>query len=464
MLTYDINNRGEMPLYQYLYSLIRQDIVTGVLKAGDKLPSKRKMAAYHDISIITVENAYEQLILEGYIEPCEKKGYFVAAISEHIMAEPEEQAHHETVTGKSLSADILCDFTKNTAAGKLFPSATWAKLLRKNLMEDEKTLLNGSVKTGVYELREAISNHLSGFRGLKVNPDNIIIGAGTQYLYGLIVQLLGRNKMIAVEDPGHIKVSQVYESNGVKVLHIPIDDMGLSVEALADSKVSAVHISPSHHFPTGVVMPATRRHELVKWARDNSCFIVEDDYDSEFRFSGKPIPTVASLDRENVIYMNTFSKTLTSSIRIAYMVLPDCLMKLYWEKLYFYTCTVSSIDQYTLADFIKGDYYERHINRMRNYYRGYRSAILSTLKKSELYERIRIEEENAGLHFLIGFDSDKTDEEIVSLLGKNGIIINSVSEYCFNDYNRFRHKLIINYSDIENETLARALKVMGEFI
>lgn len=478
MLTYDITEKGELPLYEYLYSLIREDILKGVLKAGDKLPSKRKMASFHGISIITVENAYEQLIVEGYIEPIEKKGYFVADIQKNYGGEQiisytesdidrnkhysdKSRTKENETSGKN---DIIADFTRNTSSNDLFPSTTWAKLTRQNLLDDKKTILNGSVKTGVSDLKEAIAAHLSGFRGLKINPDNIIVGAGTEYLYGLIVQLLGRNRMIAVEDPGHVKVSQVYESNGVRVLHIPVDEYGLSVEKLSTSKVAAVHISPSHHFPTGVVMPATRRHELIKWAVDNESFIIEDDYDSEFRFSGKPIPTMTSLNKDKVIYMNTFSKTLTSSIRIAYMVLPDSLKKLYDEKLFFYTCTVSSIEQYTLADFINGGYYERHISRMRNYYRGYRTKILDAIKESSLSSRIRIEEENAGLHFLISFESDKTDKELVSLLEKNGIIINSVSSFCYNEYDMFKHKLIINYSDINTEALSTALDIINRVL
>jgi len=466
MLTYNLTDRDGNSLYEHLYGLIREDILAGNLKPGDKLPSKRKMAANHSISVITVENAYEQLALEGYIEPVEKKGYFVASFDRDIKTvgtvnKPVGQSEDSNVKKET---EAFIDFTKNTASNNLFPSATWAKLVRRRLLDDNITLLNATERTGVYELRKAIGNHLAGYRGLKVNPDNIIIGAGTEYLYGLLVQLLGRNGMIAVEDPGHIKVSQVYESNGVRVLHIPIDRDGLSVKKLHGNKVLAVHISPSHHFPTGVVMPVTRRYELLNWAKENRSFIIEDDYDSEFRFSGKPIPTMASIDCDSVIYMNTFSKTLTSAIRIAYMVLPDRLMKIYRDKLGFYSCTVSSIEQYTLADFIKGEYFERHLSRMRNYYRGYRASILEAIRNSALADRIEIQEENAGLHFLISFNSEKTDDEIISIFRYNGIIISCVGDYCYNDYSIFNHKLIVNYSDINAERITQALEIMGRYI
>lgn len=258
------------------------------------------------------------------------------------------------------------------------------------------------------ELREAIANHLMEFRGMEVDAENIIIGAGTEYLYSIIVQLLGRDSVIAVEDPGYRKIGKVYESNGVECLHLPIDNSGIQTKALLGKKIDAVHISPSHHFPTGRVMPVSRRQHLIHWAIENNGFIIEDDYDSEFRFSGRPIPTMVGMDKERVIYMNTFSKTLAPSIRIAYMVLPDRLMEKFHTKLNFYSGTVSSFEQYTLANFIAGGYYERHINRMRNYYRDYRNKIINAIKQSALYPKVTIEEENAGLHFILGIKKKST--------------------------------------------------------
>lgn len=461
MLTYDIQRKGNESLYEYIYNCIRTDIIEGRLECGEKLPSKRKMALNHNISIITVENAYEQLILEGYIEPVEKRGYFVAAIEK--SSKTQEKVRTYTNNTQESSDGVLVDFTSNNIAGNLFPSSTWAKLVRKNLLMPDVTLKNAG-KTGIYELRKAISKYLFGMRGLDVNPDNIIVGAGTEYLYGLIVQILGRNGMIAVEDPGHLKVSKVYESNGVKLLHIPVDKDGFSVKALGVTRPIAVHISPTHHFPTGVVMPAARRHELIAWAKNSGSVIIEDDYDSEFRFFGKPIPTLKSLDSENVIYMNTFSKTLSSAIRIAYMVLPDRLMEIYQRKFSFYSGTVSGIEQYTLADFIEGGYYERHINRMKNYYKACRSSILEVIKKSDLGDCLTVKEENSGLHFIIAFESQKTDNEIIEELRYNGIKINLVSNYCYHDTHAFEHQFIINYSDVEPSKMAKAIEIIKNCI
>ena len=412
MLTYDFEKRGKQSLYEYLYNCIKNDILSGKIKAGEKLPSKRTMAKNHSISVITVENAYAQLLVEGYIFSKEKRGYFASEISGQYLNSnglgenrKTVSAHKNTIKTKKEKAETkkqwLVDFNSNHIMYDSFPFSIWSRIMRQTLLDRENSFLSSPLPNGVVELREAIANHLMEFRGMEVDAENIIIGAGTEYLYSIIVQLLGRDSVIAVEDPGYRKIGKVYESNGVECLHLPIDNSGIQTKALLGKKIDAVHISPSHHFPTGRVMPVSRRQHLIHWAIENNGFIIEDDYDSEFRFSGRPIPTMVGMDKERVIYMNTFSKTLAPSIRIAYMVLPDRLMEKFHTKLNFYSGTVSSFEQYTLANFIAGGYYERHINRMRNYYRDYRNKIINAIKQSALYPKVTIEEENAGLHFIL---------------------------------------------------------------
>ena len=416
MLTYDFEKRGKMSLYEYLYNCIKNDILSGKIKAGEKLPSKRTMAKNHNISVITVENAYAQLLVEGYIFSKEKRGYFASEISGQYLNNGGINGNKEKIVETKVSLKSgqikkkiqdtkkqwLVDFNSNHIMYDSFPFSIWSRIMRQTLLDRENSFLSSPLPNGVVELREAIANHLMEFRGMEVDAENIIIGAGTEYLYSIIVQLLGRDSVIAVEDPGYRKIGKVYESNGVECLHLPIDNSGIQTKALLGKKIDAVHISPSHHFPTGRVMPVSRRQHLIHWARENNGFIIEDDYDSEFRFSGRPIPTMVGMDKERVIYMNTFSKTLAPSIRIAYMVLPDSLMEKFHTKLNFYSGTVSSFEQYTLANFIAGGYYERHINRMRNYYRDYRNKIINAIKQSALYPKVTIEEENAGLHFILG--------------------------------------------------------------
>lgn len=303
MLTYDFGKREKTSLYEYLYKCIKEDILSGKIKANEKLPSKREMAKNHDISVITVENAYAQLIVEGYIYTKEKKGYFASDIgSQYIEQKPKVKYEKKKEKKK-----WLVDFNSNHIMYDSFPFATWSRIMRQTLLDKENSFLSVPEKNGVMELREAIADHLQHFRGMNVNPDNIIVGAGTEYLYSIIVQLLGRDKVIAVEDPGYKKIGNVYESNGVKCLHIKIDQRGIQLNELVESKADAVHISPSHQFPTGRVMPISRRTHLLKWAINNKKYIIEDDYDSEFRFSGKPIPPIAGMEGKRVIYMNTFS-------------------------------------------------------------------------------------------------------------------------------------------------------------
>ena len=460
MLTYDFENRGKMSLYEYLYKCIKDDILSGKIKAGEKLPSKREMAKNHNISVITVENAYAQLIVEGYIFTKEKRGYYASRISGDYLG--------ENIKKKNMARSVehkkqwLVNFNSNHIMYDNFPFATWSRIMRQTLLDQENSFLTSPVPNGVAELRNAIADHLAHFRGMEINPDNVIVGAGTEYLYSIIVQLLGRNTVIALEDPGYKKIGKVYESNGVKCLHLKIDNMGINPENLTGSGAGAVHISPSHHFPTGRVMPVQRRQMLLKWAKENNGLIIEDDYDSEFRFSGKPIPTMVGMDSTRVIYMNTFSKTLAPSSRIAYMVLPDELMDLYHKKLGFYSGTVSGFEQYTLANFISKGYYERHINRMRNYYREYRNKIIGAIKQSDIYEKVTIEEENAGLHFILGIKKDIDDESFKAVLRENNINISGVSDYCYNKLEEFNHKFIINYSAVSEDKLKKALDIMNK--
>lgn len=456
-MIYDLDKRGNHPIYEYLYVCIKNDILTGKIAPGEKLPSKRAFAKSQGVSVITVENAYAQLLTEGYIYSEEKRGFFAGDIGGKYIQGKKKRIP----VAQPQKEEWLVNFKSNHIRYDNFPFATWSKVMRQTLADQELSFLESPESQGVAPLRQMIAMHLEKYRGMSVNPNNIIVGAGTEYLYGLIVQILGHSSMIAVEDPGHKKIGKVYESNGVRCVRIPVDQYGLKIEELWGSNALAVHISPSHHFPTGIVMPANRRHKLIQWARENETYIIEDDYDSEFRFSGRPIPTLASIDEERVIYMNTFSKTLAPSIRIAYMILPEPLMKVFREKFDFYSSTVSGFEQYTLANFIKQGYYERHINRMRNYYREYRNHILTAIRESRLWEKVTIEEENAGLHFILKIHQEIEDGKYVEKLKKNGINISTVAEYCYNDDGNFKHQFIVNYSAVNEEDLKKALELMA---
>ncbi len=323
----------------------------------------------------------------------------------------------------------------------------------------EKELMVRCPFAGIDLLQNAIADYLYEFRGMAVSPEQILIGAGTEYLYGIIIQLLGREKIYAVEDPGYQKISRIYKANQVDCVHIPLDENGVDVNELENSDADILHISPSHHFPTGIVTPVSRRYELLSWAsKSGGRYIIEDDYDSEFRLLGKPIPTLQSIDvADKVIYINTFSKSLSSTIRISYMVLPKSLIAACREKLGFYSCTVSNFEQYTLYKFISEGYYEKHINRMRNYYRMQRDAVLSCIRKQKNFHKTTIKEENSGLHFLLQVDTDLSDEELIASAKQNGIIISCLSQYSYFAKNAAEHTIVINYSGVNHKDIPEAL-------
>lgn len=470
MLTYDLEKRGSHSLYEYLYLCMREDILSGKLRAGEKLPSKREMAKNHGIALITVENAYAQLMIEGYVTSREKSGYFVDAVMVRKEG-PENRGkggdvpRPKPVDGgkrkeKPAAKDWLVDFASGAIKEDAFPFATWAKLTRRILNDREEAFLTKPESKGVLELRQAIAEYLKKAKGLDVTADQIVVGPGTEYLHHVLLQLIGRDRIVAVEDPGYKKVGQIYEGSGLKCLHLPVDQNGLVVERLMGSNASLVHISPSHHFPTGCVMPIGRRRELLEWANDQNAYVIEDDYDSEFRFDGRPIPTLASLDGGRVIYMNTFTKTLAPSIRIAYMVLPEALEERFREKLSYYSGAVSSFEQYTLAAFMREGYYERHISRMRNYYRQHRARILQTIAESEIADLVSVEEHSAGLHFILRIKAALDDEAFEEALEREGIRLLPISRYCYGDAEKYRHKFIVYYSDLPRERLKNALSVM----
>lgn len=463
MLTYDFSNiKG--PIYKELYQKIKQDILNGVIKIGEKLPSKRNLAQNLGISTITVENAYDQLICEGYIYAEEKKGYFVSAIENLSKNLKSKKQKINSLLMKKPS--YYFDFSSNTVETKNFPFSIWAKLSREVLSGMQEQVLQVSPCSGVEELRTAIADHLFSFRGMDVDPEQIIIGAGTENLYEMLIKLLGHDKTYCIENPGYTKIRKVYEANNVKFVFAGMDSKGINVEDLKNSKAHIVHISPNHHFPTGITMPASRRYEILGWANEHEGrFIIEDDYDSEFRQNGNPLPTLQSIDVSGkVIYMNTFSKSIASTIRISYMVLPEKIANLYYKKMNFYSCPVPTFEQYTLAKFIKEKYFEKHINRMRLYYRRKRSKVLELMKKNLTEKQCSIFESDSGLHFIIKLESKKSDCKIKKLLQDKNININMLSEYYYNSSENLNHMYMLNYSNINLEKFEKVISLLKELL
>ena len=449
MLTYELKKSPGVPLYEALYRCIRGDILSGRLKAGEKLPSKRALAQNLEVSKITVEGAYNQLLAEGYIRSAEKVGYFVEALpgirpASHPVPAPIPEAE--------ASVDLTGSYPEK------FPFSVWSRLQREVMLDYGERLLLPLHNQGTAVLRTAIAAHLSDFRGMQVDPENILIGAGTDFLYNLLIQLLGRDKTYAVEDPGYGKIRQIYAAGGVRCVGVPLDSAGVRTDCLGSASV--LHISPSHHFPTGRVTPVTRRQELLRWAETQDGYIIEDDYDSEFRFNSHPMPAMYSLDRAGrVIYMNTFSRTLAPSIRISYMILPPELMERFRRELSFYSCTVSSFEQYTLARFLERGHFEKHINRMRKFYRQRRNRVVAALLACPIAGKLTIREEDAGLHFLLKIDTQLTDDDLTAACTRAGIRIRTLSSYYHGQVpSDDRRCLVVNYAALREEELEQILK------
>ena len=464
MLTYNFANIGSDSLYEYLYKCIKNDILLGNIRPGEKLPSKRTFAKNLDISVITVENAYAQLVAEGYLYSMPKRGFYAADLEiEDSMRDAVPKEILQVANGET---SYFADFSSSRTDPQNFPFATWAKLMREIISEKSAELMANAPCGGVFELRCAIAEHLREFRGINADPNCIVVGAGTEYLYGLLIQLLGFDKVYALEDPGYRKIAQVYESYGVQYRFTPMDKEGIDPKALEKSGADILHISPSHHFPTGIVTPIARRYALLDWAAQNeNRYIIEDDYDSEFRLTGKPIPALQSIDSaDRVIYMNTFSKSLASTIRISYMVLPAALAEAFYKNLGFYACTVSNLEQYTLAKFISEGYFEKHINRMRIRYKQKKDLILKEMKRCGLLKLATIDAEDAGLHFLLRVCGPVPAEKITRRAAENGVRVTGLSAYYHTAPVNPQTAFVISYSEISDARIPEAVNRLAKAV
>lgn len=537
MLTYDLRSRGTSSLYEFLYQSIREDIARGRIPCGTKLPSKRNLAQHLDIGVATVTAAYDQLITEGFVRTEQRRGYFVEDVSEFrckpvtpqvkdsssedgtsVGAECGAQdaaagvfaahgaqdarfddasagpnsRHRETARSSADTAsdapaaetphaierardpEYFVDLKANRTSVSLFPATVWGRYMREALSLPSDNLLRSIPFNGLPELRRAIASYLRRTRGMDVSPDCIIIGAGSEYLYGRLLQMLGPTTTFAMENPGYRKFAAISKAFGNPWRPVPIDESGLLVDELEESGADVVHVSPANHFPTGIVMPIKRRLELFEWAnRARKRYIIEDDYDSEFRYSGCLImPLFADDASDKVIYLNAFSKTMVPSLRISYMVLPPKLLACYVDTMSFYSCTVSSFEQYALARFIDEGHLERHINRTRNFYRRQREAVLREIAQSPLAKISHVEERNAGTHFLLYVRTSLTRDQVRQRGAEQGLNISLFNDYLLRDsdglserttkrfeqYSNGETALVLNYAGIEPERLSETVR------
>lgn len=353
-MNYVIDHEAREPAYIQLYKHMVRDITSGTYSFGERLPSKRTVASETGVSVITAEHALALLAEEGYIETRLRSGSFVLYRSADFQGLPEKApANQEKSAPESRSVD-------------LFPFSVFAKTVRKVLQEWGGRLFERSPNFGMPELKYEICRYLSRSRGITVTPDRVIVGSGAEYLYGLAAQYLGAGRIFALEDPSYDKIRKVYEAHGIVCERLPMTNEGISSAALEKSGATVLHITPFNSFPSGVTADISKKHEYIRWAKTRGGVLIEDNFDSELTVSHKAEePLFSMADGVDVIYINTFSRTIAPSVRMGYMLLPRRMATDFWTRLGFYSCTVPALDQLVIAELLKSGDYERHVNRVR---------------------------------------------------------------------------------------------------
>ena len=444
------------PIYVQIYEQIKKMILEKKYVENQKLPSKRGLADSLKVSPMTVDVAYQQLLTEGYIYSKPKSGYYVEANLAYFRTIP------NNYTNSNIQKPVKTmqyAFKTNVVDTSLFPYSTWSKLTKTVLLDYQHALLNESDQKGLFELRLEIAKYLEIHRGMSVDPNQIIIGSGSTSLIALLVELLGRDKHYAIENPSYQKNYQLYKGQGVFLSFIDLDASGIAIDQVKNINPDIIHITPSHQFPTGTLMPISRRIELLNWANEGDRYIIEDDYDSEFRYSGKPIPALSSLNQEKIIYMNTFTKTLAPSFRMNYMVLPKHLLEHYINDVTHHSCTVPLLEQYVLYLFMKQGSFDRHLNKMKHLYKQKVDMITAIFSR---YPCIKIKHFDAGLHGIIEVKTKKMPVLLQALVDMD-IDIKSMDQFNLNSQTGSK-QLVIGYAGIPLSILEKHVTVLAETI
>lgn len=423
-ITFKLQGGDSRPLYEQLYRQIVEEIEAGRLKNGEKLPSKRALCAHLHISQSTVETAYGMLTAEGYLRAKAKSGYFVCGELSRPLSDKREAVQEAAAEKK---AAPRYDLSTGAVDTDIFPYASWARLSREVVSRNPQLLQRGEAQ-GDPALRQALADFLREYRGVRCSQEQIVVGAGLEYLLNVLVQVLPEDSVYGLEDPGYLAAWQVLRNHGRQIRMIPLDESGMREDRLRESGATVAFVTPSHQFPMGCTMPVGRRAALLAWAEAaEGRFIVEDDYDSEFRYLSRPIPAMQSLDDgDRVIYVGTFSRSIAPSIRVAYLVLPRRLLAAYRQRLGFAASTVSRFEQQTLAAFISRGLYARHLRRAANLYRKKQQLLLNELEK---LPGARASGAQAGLHFLLTVPG-MPEKQLVARAAEAGVPVRGLSSYC----------------------------------
>ena len=463
MLTIHLDTNSKTPLYEQIYQYIRTEICNGSYPFHEKLPSTRKLAAHLQISRNTVDLAYSQLLSEGYIESLPKRGFFVCQCAELLHVPPTKEP--QKVQPQIPSKTYEYDFSPFAIDISSFPFATWRRLSRDCMNFDNNELFLLGNRQGDYEFRQSIASYLHESRGLNCSPDQIIVGAGADYLLQLLSQLLPHHSKIAMENPTYRQAYLIFQGMGQEIIPISLTSSGINLALLDESDASICYVTPSHQYPVGIVMPYQQRLKLLHWANQKEGrYIIEDDHDSEFRYRGKPIPALSGMDhQEKVIYLGTFSRAVAPAIRIGYMVLPTPLLTQYQKRFSYYASTVSRVDQAILTSFITGGYFERHLNRMRKIYKSKHDTLLTALK--QFGSKITIHTEHAGLHLLVEFHLNKSEQEILALAEANSIHLYPLSEhYIDGSSSQSGAYFLFGFGNLKQETICSGISKLAEVL
>ena len=455
VFTIPLKKDKTLPLYRQLYDYLALEIQTGRLSSGERLPSKKALSAHLKISRNTVETAYGMLVQEGYVSARPKSGYYVNRI-DGLLPYPPPRA---SSPGAPQSAWRF-DFRTNAVDLSSFPYKTWAKLNREVLLNGDGLLAAGDPR-GDWALRTVLSKYLHAFRGVRCTPGQLVIGAGVEYLLTLLAGLFPPGTGFAVENPGYRKAAAVLENSGGTLFPLPLDDSGLLPDPLSGSGANAAFITPSHQFPTGIIMPIARRVQLLNWAAAApGRYLIEDDYNSEFNFGGRPIPSVQSIDAYGkVVYMSTFSRTLAPSIRIAYMVLPPTLSEAFSKKFSGYSSTVSRFEQQTLCHFMEEGHFSRHINRVKLVYKKRREVLLHALAPLLQAKHLTVAGGSAGLHLLVRL-SEGAAARAMENAARASIRVHRLSDYYFIGGEAAQSTLVLGYTGMNDEDLQAAVALL----
>lgn len=469
MITISLNTDSKEPIYEQIYKYIRDEIVVGNMECGMKLPSTRGLATHLAVSRNTVDMAYGQLVSEGYVEAVPQKGYFVCDLENlYLEGDLQRTVLQSPKIDKFYQKDdaqkehVQVDFSPSGVDMRYFPYSKWRRLMKDCLIDDNKELFLSGNHQGDEPLRKAILRYLHQSRGIQCDVSQIIVGAGSDYMLLLLSKILGESKTVVMENPAYKQAYTIFQSVGYQVKPVEVDEHGICVKSFREEAADLVYVTPSHQFPLGTVLTAGRRQQLLTWAMNaENRYIIEDDYDSEFRYFGKPIPALQSQDPfEKVIYIGTLSKAIAPGIRISYMVLPPALLRRYYDMAHFYFSTVSRIDQKVIGEFFVQGHFERHLNRMRKIYKIKHDLLLRLIKESEF--PMQVSGDSAGLHLLLHFgevveNAAELEMELTNRAYQEGVKVYPLMDYYITECKR-RPTILIGYAKLSEQEIREGIE------